>query len=138
MAKHGLTVMERLMTKVDQSDANSCWNWNGGYKDKKGYGRIRISGTITRPHRVVLEEKLGRPILFGMQACHTCDNPSCCNPNHLYEGTPLQNTRDRDQRARRIAPAGEKHSETKISDEHVQFIRDVYPEGKYSMAEIAK
>lgn len=51
--------------------------------------------------RVALRSKLGRPITPGMQALHTCDNPPCVNPEHLYEGTPKQNTHDMISRGRR-------------------------------------
>jgi hypothetical protein len=49
---------------------------------------------MQRVNRVALEQKLGRPLLPGMQALHTCDNPPCRNPEHLYEGTQKQNIAD--------------------------------------------
>jgi hypothetical protein len=51
-------------------------------------------------NRVALTIKLDRDILPGLFACHTCDNPPCCNPDHLYEGTHQQNVDDKVRRNR--------------------------------------
>jgi len=45
-------------------------------------------------HRLSLELALGRPLAPGMLACHTCDNPGCIRPSHLYEGSPRANHQD--------------------------------------------
>jgi hypothetical protein len=80
------------------------------WRDQDGYGQRYVLGSAAggrnpkylRHHRVALEEKLGRPIRPGMFACHHCDNPPCVNPEHLYEGTPADNTRDMMTRGRQV------------------------------------
>ena len=85
-----------------------CWDWQG-WKSKAGYGGFGLSsGRWVSASRASLMLKLGRNLTTGMFACHTCDNPSCCNPTHLYEGTPQQNAADRGIRNRQTPRRGEK------------------------------
>ena len=60
----------------------------------EGYQRARRHGKLERRHRLVLEEKLGRPIRKGYLALRQCNNRSCINPDHLYEGTHADNAKD--------------------------------------------
>ena len=71
----------------------SCREWKG-CKNKAGYPRRTIEGKLLYLHRAILESKLGRKLEVGMHALHRCDNPPCINENHLYEGTPKQNSTD--------------------------------------------
>jgi hypothetical protein len=80
---------------VQRGAPDDCWYW-WGYVGNTGYP-VHGSGY---PCRIALKEKLGRPIRRGMFACHTCDEPTCCNPAHLYEGTPAQNSADMVARGR--------------------------------------
>ncbi len=77
---------ENLVTKD-----NGCWLWKGA-KNEMGYGVIRDGEKLLLAHRVALRLKLGSD--FDGFACHTCDNPSCVKPEHLYIGTHEDNMRD--------------------------------------------
>lgn len=79
-----------------------CWEWQGA-RDKDGYGRIR--GTehgrsyMIRAHRASFEHHV-RSLRPGEHVCHTCDNPPCVNPAHLYAGDAACNGRDKALRGR--------------------------------------
>jgi hypothetical protein len=62
-----------------------------------------------------------------MEACHTCDNPKCCNPKHLFAGTRQQNNDDKIAKGRGVM--GEKVWTSKLTVEQVAFIRSHKPEG---------
>lgn len=77
-----------------------CWEWQGWCHKTDGrsqlpYAESSYRGKQVRVHRKVLEIKLGR-LLDGrlMHACHSCDNPRCINPDHLFEATHTENQRD--------------------------------------------
>jgi hypothetical protein len=59
----------------------------------------------------------------GMWALHTCDTPSCCNPGHLYWGTPQQNVADMQARGRKVQVRGEQHGMARLSADDVAAIR---------------
>ncbi|MCC7017806.1 MAG: hypothetical protein IT564_11455 [Rhodospirillales bacterium] len=90
------SLIRRFWAKVDRKNDNDCWLWIGAVTPK-GYGKIINNGKTIYTHRLSLEIHLGRPIKDGFLACHIndCNNPSCCNPYHLYEGTYSNNNKDR-------------------------------------------
>lgn len=93
MVKSGEGFTETLLSKSDRTNGvNFCWPWLE-YKDRDGYGLINIDGKTRRAHRVSFELAHG-VISNGMEICHSCDNPSCINPAHLYEGTQKDNIHD--------------------------------------------
>jgi hypothetical protein len=83
--------MIRFWSKVDIKSADECWEWLSS-KTSFGHGRFISENDITA-HRFSW-------ILFngaipdGLCVCHTCDNPGCVNPNHLWVGTKTDNNRD--------------------------------------------
>jgi hypothetical protein len=64
-----------------------------GSRDIRGYGRIFANGKHRKAHRVAYEQHVGA-IGAGKIICHTCDNPACVNPQHLWQGTDSDNVRD--------------------------------------------
>jgi len=81
--------------------SDGCWYWIGG-KDKDGYGIARFSGRRrVKVHRVAYEMAKGK-IPEGLMVCHSCDNPGCVNPNHLFPGTALINKQDSVSKKRHV------------------------------------
>lgn len=116
---------DRFRELVSASGLNDCWPWQG-WVSRNGYGGFTIaSGRWITASRAALMLKLGRNLQGGMFACHTCDNPSCCNPTHLYEGTPRQNAADKGARGRHTPRCG-----VKINEEIARQIFD--EEGSHS------
>jgi HNH endonuclease len=79
----------------------SCWLW-GAYRTKTGYGTITYEKQSLLTHRVAWELLCG-PIPKGLLVCHNCpngDNPSCCNPEHLFLGSYKDNMVDAAQKGR--------------------------------------
>ncbi len=66
--------------------------------------------------RLVLAAKLGRDLLPDMVACHACDNPPCCNPDHLWEGTLRDNSEDMWTKGMGASFEGEKHPYSKLTE----------------------
>ena len=84
-------------TKVDMRGPTDCWPWKG-YRDPNGYGRY---GNIPA-QRVAFELAKGS-IPEGMSICHSCDNPPCVNPHHLWLGTQADNVTDMITKGRKAA-----------------------------------
>jgi hypothetical protein len=98
--------IETLFERVIYSTTHEgCWEWTG-YKDKDGYGIIVMGNKNRKVHRVVYEHYNGKLPSNKILVCHTCDNPPCCNPNHLVSGSTRDNAQDMLKRGR--APSGGK------------------------------
>lgn len=102
-------------------------------KRSDGYSvkTIRINGKNQSfyPHRLVLEHKLGRSVKPGYFACHSCDDRGCVNPDHLWEGTPADNSRDAIEKNRFPFVPGKISIHRKLQPEQVREIRYLLSEG---------
>lgn len=88
----------RLLSRIDTS-GDGCWPWLHSV-DREGYGVVTIRQRMWRAHRAIWSFFFG-PLKDEEQVLHKCDNPRCCNPNHLFIGTNLDNIADMDAKGRR-------------------------------------
>lgn len=110
----------RFWRLVDKTpDPRGCWLWRG-FKDVHGYGDFAVSTNIRMPaHRFALATR--EVVEPRRHVLHSCDNPSCVNPDHLRQGTQAENMSDACER-NRIA-RGTRHGAHKLDDSQVQAIR---------------
>lgn len=103
-----------------------CWDWLR-YKNKGGYGRGRYLGKICLAHRSSYEYHV-EPIPKGMLVCHTCDNPPCINPEHLFLGTSKDNAIDMIKKGR---------NNYKVTKKEVLEIRKLHKEKIFKVSQLA-
>jgi hypothetical protein len=83
--------IDRFWHRVQKG--SGCWEWTGK-PHSEGYGRAQVAPDITEfAHRVSWVIANG-PIPEGLCVLHTCDNPPCVRPSHLFLGTRGDNARD--------------------------------------------
>lgn len=114
-------------------DENSCWEWQANRIVPSGYGRVSIDGLMELAHRVsyVLYKGI---IPEGLNVLHTCDNPPCVRPSHLYAGTNSQNIEDSISRGRwgRRDNAWAREYSRCLTPEQESELISMYSTGKYS------
>ena len=116
------SIIERIYENVICDIKTHCWNWTGSFT-RGNYGQININGKKYRAHRVVYQELCGPIPEDKPYVLHTCDNPKCCNPKHLYTGTQQNNMDDMIKRNRCNPPHGGKDGMSKLTKEQVIKIR---------------
>lgn len=136
----------RFRRFVRTGAADECWPWSGGLFDN-GYGAFTIRHVTYRASRVAYfiatSEDPGE-----MEVCHTCDNPPCCNPSHLFLGTRQRNVDDCGDKGRRYRgerhnfkrnpPNGEANGRSLVTEDTVRAIRAEYVPRKVSQESLGK
>lgn len=102
--RRAATYIERFWSRVDKRQEDDCWPWLGT-TNQTGYGVVRLGGRYEIAHRVAWQIHNNRVIPEALFGCHSCDNPVCCNPNHIFLGTPADNSSDMVRKGRSHSPA---------------------------------
>ena len=140
-----MTTQDSFWKHVKVGEKEECWPWIGGITGA-GYGQCYFFGRYDAmgAHRVAWILSNGK-IPSNLWVLHKCDNRSCCNPNHLYLGTPKQNQKDRDER-NPVSANAFAHGKARFYEGEIWLIRRLkapsdkgYPHKyKFPLADVAK
>lgn len=109
---------------------SGCWLWTGA-TNKAGYGIVNYQRAFWLAHRLARLLSSG-VIPEGIKVLHRCDNPPCCNPDHLFLGTQADNVADMKAkgRASSVKPKGEQNGQSKLTADEVLAIRKAVRDGE--------
>ena len=110
-----VSLIERFMSKVAPPNDKGCREWTAG--KLKGYGLFSYRGKTLRAHVMTAVARYG-PVPAGLEVCHTCHNPSCVNPDHLYYGTHLRNM----QESSECGSYKDRHTPKKLTEKEAREI----------------
>jgi hypothetical protein len=127
-------ITDRFWEKVEKTD--TCWNWTA-YK-QNGYGYFRVNNKIITAHRFSFQLKHNRLIKDKLCILHSCDNPKCVNPDHLSEGTQLDNINDMCNKERQKGAVGVNNCNAKLNEKKVLEIRAKYAKGGTTLMKLAE
>lgn len=121
--------LKRFWSKV-QKMPSGCWEWQAA-KTPNGYGLFLVDRKLTYTHRFSYLLHNGE-LPDNLHVCHKCDNPSCCNPEHLFLGDDSVNNADMHAKGRGFLPPTQKgvsNNNAKLNPESVREIRKMRADG---------
>jgi hypothetical protein len=121
------TKSEMFWRHVVAGHPDECWEWKGARSSAPwDYGQVMCDGKQWSAHRLSYTLYRGQ-IPEGIKVCHSCDNPPCCNPNHLFLGTQADNMEDMEKKGRPSKGIGRHNA--KFTEDGVRTIRRLVAEG---------
>jgi hypothetical protein len=138
---------KRFWAKVDKTTTpDGCWTWTACKiqgQFQYGYIGMYVDGIWRRRKAAIVSWELshGQPFPEDKLACHTCNNPICVRPDHIYAGTKKTNWHDcMDAGHNSHFPTGEEHFKAVLTWEQVREIRNLYAnkEGFYRKASVSQ
>lgn len=104
----------RFWAKVNKREHDECWEWTAG-RFSSGYGSFSLQGKNYGSNRIAYFLKFGF-IEKEFFCLHSCDNRTCCNPNHIFTGTNQDNMDDMVKKGRSFHAIGELHGASKLKE----------------------
>lgn len=98
--------------------------------NNRGYAIIYYNGKAQLAHRVAYMKTHPNEDISCKLILHKCDVKNCVNPEHLFSGTALDNTRDMINKGRMRYAHGEEASKARLTWEDVREIRKIYKKKK--------
>lgn len=115
---------------ITKRGENECWLWQSSLHTG-GYGAFRIKQKYYKAHRVVYFVSKGGIELRAPESnyshdhvLHTCDNPGCCNPKHLFLGDIFVNMADKVSKGRQSRMRGDSHPSASLTNSDAERIRE--------------
>lgn len=121
MSARNVADFSLITSRVAIDPETGCWLWP--VPPSGTYGTTQINGKPYRVHRLAWELWSDQKIPDGLLACHHCDNPPCCNPDHIFIGTIADNAADMARKGRAPSAPGSKHHQAKLNEAQVLEIR---------------
>ena len=112
--------LRNLWPKIDVRGPDECWEWTAE-RNHRGYGRVKLNKVRYSAHRIAYKLAKGDP--GNLFVCHSCDNPKCCNPNHLWLGTQADNVHDCVKKGRLVDNRGERSGNHILTERQVRAIK---------------
>ena len=124
----------RFWKHINKRGPDECWPWMAS-RLPRGYGMFGVGKRVPHAHRIAYFLHYGVDP-YPLQVCHSCDNPPCCNPAHLFKGTVQDNVND--MMAKERSTRGESHPNSKPTDAQVIEIIKLWESREFSQRQIGE